>query len=241
MDAMRDQAMAIKIYFDGATLQDMFFRYQNDARICGFTTNPTLMKQAGIAHYEEFAKTVLKKISDRPVSFEVFSDELHEMEEQAKKIASWGDNVYVKIPITNTRGVSTASIIKSLSSCGVKLNITAVFTMDQVKEITQNMDNKTPIIVSLFAGRIANAGVDPVPIVEEAVRHVLDKPRCEILWASTREAFNIIQAEKAGCHIITVTNSLLDAANNFGKSLHDFSLETVKMFYQDAVSAGYEL
>lgn len=233
--------MSIKIFFDGASIQDMFFRYQHDKRICGFTTNPTLMRQSGVIHYEKFAKEVLETISDKPISFEVFSDKLDEMEEQAKKIAKWGNNVYVKIPITNTKGISTAPIIKSLSSFGVKLNITAVFTMDQVKEITQNMDNRTPIIISIFAGRIANAGVDPAPIVAEAVRHVSNRLHCEILWASTREAYNIVQAEKTGCHIITLTHSLLDAANSFGKSLKDFSLETVNMFYQDAISAGYEL
>lgn len=233
--------MAIKIFFDGANLQDIIFFYKNDSRVHGFTTNPTLMRQAKITHYEEFAKEVLKNIPDRPISFEVFSDDLNEMEAQAKKIASWGDNVYVKIPITNTKCISTAPIIKSLSFIGVKLNITAVFTVDQVKKITENIHDKTPMIISLFAGRIANAGVDPVPIVSEAVKYVSGRRCCEILWASTREAYNIVQAEKAGCHIITLTRPLLEAANNFGKSLQDFSLETVKMFYQDAVSAGYEL
>src|SRR3989338_297950 len=159
--------MAIKIFFDGASLQDMLARYENDSRVCGFTTNPTLMRQAGITDYEQFAKEVLNKIKDQPVSFEVFSDELDEMEVQAKKIASWGENVYVKIPVCNTKMASTAPIIKKLASAGVKLNITAVFTMDQVKEITKNSDAKTPMIISIFAGRIANAGVDPMQIVRE--------------------------------------------------------------------------
>lgn len=233
--------MPIKIFFDGASLKDMLFFYQNDPRISGFTTNPTLMRQAGINHYETFAREVVRKISDLPVSFEVFSDKLSEMEAQAKKIASWGDNVYVKIPITNTESISTIPIIKSLSAAGIKLNVTAVFTIHQVEEVVENIDGQTPIIISVFAGRIANAGIDPVPIVANAVKHASNKPNCEILWASTREAYNIVQAEKTGCHIITLTRSLLDAANNFGKSLSDFSLETVKMFYQDALSAGYEL
>lgn len=231
--------MPIKIFFDGANLEEMLFFYKNDPRISGFTTNPTLMRKAGITDYERFAKSALTAIADYPISFEVFSDDLAEMEKQAKKIASWGENVYVKIPITNTQSASTVPIIRSLSAAGVKLNITAVFTVSQVAEIASVVDPKTPIIISIFAGRIANAGVDPMPIMSEAIKQVQHYPQCEILWASPREAFNIVQAEAVGCHIITLTKSLLIAADNFGKPLDVFSLETVKMFYEDALTAGY--
>ena len=233
--------MAIKIFFDGASLQEMTAYYLNDKRISGFTTNPTLMRQAGVTNYEEFAKKVTEAIPDLPISFEVFSDDFTEMAIQARKIASWGKNIYVKIPITNTQCVSTATIINTLSQANIKLNVTAVFTIAQVKEILRNVHNETPLIISIFAGRIANAGVDPIPIVTEAVKLIAEKPNCELLWASTREAFNIIQAENAGCDIITVTRSLLDTAKNFGKCLNEYSLETVKMFYEDALSAGYAL
>jgi transaldolase len=233
--------MKVKIYADGANLSDMLAYYGNGSRVSGFTTNPTLMKKAGITDYEAFAKEVLSRISDLPVSFEVFSDELPEMERQARKIASWGQNVYVKIPVTNTQGVSTAPVVRSLSSCGVQVNVTAVFTIPQVKGIIGGLAADTPSIISIFAGRIANAGVDPMPIMKKAVELAKPLQNCEILWASPREALNIIQAEECGCHIITVTPDILSTLKTFGKDLHQYSLETVQMFYRDAQSAGYTL
>lgn len=233
--------MKVKIFADGANLSDMLAHYGNGSRVSGFTTNPTLMKKAGIIDYESFAKEVLSRISDLPISFEVFSDELPEMERQARKIASWGPNVYVKIPVTNTKGVSTESVVRSLSSSGVKVNVTAVFTIPQVKEILGSLCAETASIISIFAGRIANAGVDPMPIMKKAVKLARPLPRCEILWASPRGALNVIQAEECGCHIITMTPDLLAAMKNFGKDLQEYSLETVQMFYRDAQSARYTL
>lgn len=232
--------MKIKIYADGANLEDMLTTYRQKD-ISGFTTNPTLMKKAGITNYEHFAREALSVIRDLPISFEVFSDNLEEMKKQAHKIASWGDNVYVKIPITNTQGEFTGPVIKELSHNKIKLNVTAIFTIDQVRGVLDVADSSTPIIVSIFGGRIANAGIDPVPIMSEAVKIARHYPKCEILWASPREAFNIIQAEQCGCHIITVTPEILRAASDFGKDLNQFSLETVQMFYSDAQNAGYVL
>lgn len=233
--------MKIKIFADGAVLADMLAWYRNGSGVSGFTTNPTLMKKAGVRDYERFAKDVLAQIRDLPISFEVFSDDLQEMERQAMKIASWGANVYVKIPVTNTKGISTAPILKRLSSADVRLNVTAVFTPAQVEHLVQNMSPTTPCIISLFAGRIANAGVDPMPVVKRAVEIAKVLPACEILWASTREALNVVQAEECGCHIITVTPDILASLRTFGKDLTQYSLETVQMFYQDAQSAGFTL
>lgn len=233
--------MKIKIFSDGANFQEMLTCYRNDKHISGFTTNPTLMRKAGIANYESFAREVLATITDLPISFEVFSDELPEMERQAKKIATWGKNVYVKIPVTNTKKVSTAPILKNLSESGVKLNVTAVFTVNQVRQVVDSLFPGTPSIISIFGGRIANAGIDPMPIMKEAVAIAKHLPQCEILWASPREAFNIVQAEQCGCHIITVTPDILKTMKSFGKDLEQFSLETVQMFYNDAGAAGYKL
>jgi transaldolase len=219
----------------------MLVWYRNGSGVSGFTTNPTLMKKAGVQDYERFAKDVLAEITDLPISFEVFSDDLREMERQAEKIASWGANVYVKVPVTNTKGVSTAPILQRLSSAGVQLNVTAVFTLTQVEHLVQNLSAKTPCIISIFAGRIANTGVDPMPIMKRAVEIVKILPACEILWASPREALNVIQAEECGCHIITMTPDILAGLKTFGKDLAQYSLETVQMFYQDAQSAGYTL
>lgn len=230
----------IKLFADGAKLSEMVEAYES-GDIQGFTTNPTLMRGAGVSDYVAFAKEVLTKITDLPISFEVFSDELPEMERQAKEIATWGDNVYVKIPVTNTKGVSTAPIISSLSAAGVKLNVTAVFTSEQVKWITEALSADTPSVISIFAGRIANTGRDPMPYMKEAVQIASVKPKIEVLWASPREALNIVQAEECGCHIITATPSILAQRKNFGKDLAQFSLETVQMFYNDASSAGYDL
>jgi transaldolase len=199
------------------------------------------MQKAGITDYEPFAKAVSGQITDQPISFEVFSDDLNEMEQQARRIAKWGPNIYVKIPVMNTKGVSTSPIIETLAKDAVQLNVTAVFTLEQVESILQHLSPNTPSIISIFAGRIANAGIDPVPLMRNAVEMAKRLSKCEILWASPREAFNIIQAEECGCHIITVTPDLLEAKKNFGKDLKQYSLETVQMFYDDAHSAGYTL
>ncbi len=233
--------MAIKIFADGANLEDMIKHFNDNPDITGFTTNPSLMRKAGVTDYEAFAKDVLKQVTEAPISFEVFSDDLDEMERQAEKIATWGKNVYVKIPITNTKGESTARIVKSLSDKGVQLNITALFTLIQVEEIVQNLNPSTPSVISVFAGRIANTGVDPMPIMKESVQLASKLEFCEILWASTREALNIKQAEACGCQIITVPFDILKTIKHFGRDLTEYSLETVKMFYNDASEAGYKL
>ncbi len=233
--------MKIKVFSDGADLPKMKEQLQHEKQVCGFTTNPTLMRQSGIQDYESFAKEVIAAIPTLPVCFEVLSDSLEEMEQQARKIASWSPNIYVKIPVTNTKRISTAPILKNLSEEGVKLNVTAVFTNKQVEEIVRSLSHSTPSIVSIFAGRIANAGIDPVPIVKNAVECAKSLPACEILWASPREIFNVMQAESCGCHIITLTAGLLAALKTFGKDLEEYSLETVKMFYDDAQLAGYHV
>lgn len=233
-------AKKIKLYADGANLNEMMAAYKSGA-IQGFTTNPTLMKKAGIKDYESFAREVLASIKDMPISFEVFSDDLPEMERQALKINAWGSNVYVKIPVTNTKGEFTGPIIKSLSHAGVKLNVTAVFTLEQTADVIENLSKDTPAVISIFAGRIANAGVDPMPLMRAAVAMAKRLPHAEVLWASPREALNIIQAEECGCHVITITADIQAQVKNFGKDLTQFSLETVKMFYNDATSAGYSL
>ena len=207
----------------------------------GLTTNPTLMAKAGITDYLGFARDVLKQITKTPISFEVFSDELDQMYEQAKILHSLGKNVYVKIPVTNTKSESTATIIKKLSDEGVKLNVTAIFTEKQIKIVCESLSEVTPSIVSIFAGRIANAGIDPEPIMKYAVELSQSKHNMEILWASPREVFNVIQAERCGCHIITMTPEQIAATRDIGKNLEEYSLETVKMFYDDAVSAGFKL
>lgn len=232
--------LKIKIYADGANLDDMLRLYA-DPRIQGFTTNPTLMRKAGISDYAQFAQTVLSHIKDRPISFEVFSDEFDEMERQARLIASWGSNVYVKIPVTNTRAESAATLVKRLSADGIKLNVTALFTVEQVKEITEALHPDTPAIISVFAGRVADAGVDPMPIMAESLKIMASRPHAELLWASPREVFNVVQADAVGCHIITATSDVLAKLANIGKDLTEFSLDTVKMFYNDAKAAGFSL
>jgi len=233
--------MTIKIFADGADLAEMLAQYRSPSRISGFTTNPSLMRKAGVKDYEVFAKDLLAVITDWPISFEVFSDDLPEMERQARKIASWGSNVYVKVPVTNTEGTSTGPILKSLSASGIKVNVTAVFTVSQVETVVNCLAIEIPSIISIFAGRIANAGVDPVPIMQKAVSLAHRLPLCEILWASPREAFNVVQAEACGCRIITMTADLLTTLKTFGKDLSQYSLETVQMFHRDAQSAGYTL
>jgi transaldolase len=234
------QQFRIKLFADGADLNDMIEEYKKGIA-SGFTTNPTLMKKAGVKSYEEFAKAALKAIPDLPLSFEVFSDDLHGMEREARKIGSWGNNVYIKIPITNTKGESTASLVKKLSYDGLKLNVTAILTVEQVKTVAKALSPTTPSIVSVFAGRIADTGVDPMPIMKESVKILKSNPKAELLWASTRELLNLIQAESCGCHIITITNDILKKVPLVGKDLNQLSLETVQMFYTDAQSAGYRI
>ena len=232
--------LKVKLFADGADLVSMLDLYK-DPSIKGFTTNPTLMKKAGITDYEKFAKQVLLEIPDRPVSFEVFADDLDDMFVQAKTIASWGSNVNVKIPVTNTKGEFTGPIIKRLSGLGVQLNITAVFTQEQVRTIAENLSSDTAAIVSVFAGRIADSGLDPMPIMSECVEILKDFPEAELLWASPREFLNIVQADQVGCHIITAPPDLLIKMKLLGKDLTKFSLETVQMFYNDAQEAGYTI
>ena len=232
--------MNIKIFADGADKSDMI-KMNNKSFIEGLTTNPTLMKKAGIKDYEFFARDILKEIKNKPISFEVFSDDLHEMEIQAHKIAKWGNNVYVKIPVTNTKGEATYSLINSLSSKGVKVNVTAIMTLEQVRDVTLNLNPEVRSYVSIFAGRIADTGVDPIPLMSAAVQLTKLNPLAEIIWASPRELLNIFQAEKIGCHIITATNDILKKLDLVGYDLNEFSLDTVKMFYNDAKEAGYSI
>ena len=232
--------LQIKVFADGADMQGILDMYANPD-IQGFTTNPTLMRQAGVDDYEKFARELLEKIQDKPVSLEVFADEFDEMERQALKIASWGDNVNVKIPITNTKGEKSAPLIKKLSAQGVVVNVTAMMTLEQVEDVAEALDPGTGAIVSVFAGRVADTGRDPVPHMTEALNILKSRPKAELLWASPRELLNIFQADWMGCHIITVTNSLLAKLSLVGKDLDDYSRETVEMFYRDASSAGYSL
>jgi transaldolase len=231
----------IKIFADGASLPSML-ESARDPRISGFTTNPTLMRKAGISDYRAFAKEVLASIKDRPISFEVFADEFADMRRQAQDIATWGDNVYVKIPITNTRRESATPLIRELASSGVKLNVTAICTLEQVRDTAQALKGGAPSVVSVFAGRIADTGRDPIPLMKEALGmcRAADK-RIELLWASPRELLNIVQAAEVGCDIITVTPDLLKKLELVGKDLADFSLDTVQMFYRDAQAAGFKL
>ncbi len=232
--------LKIKLFADGADLDGIMEMYANPM-IQGFTTNPTLMRQVGVEDYEAFGKSVLEKVTDRPVSLEVFADEFDEMERQALKIASWGSNVNVKIPITNTKGASAADLIERLSAQGVIVNVTAIMTLEQVQAVADALSPETPAIVSVFAGRIADTGVDPIPHMAKALEILKSRPKAELLWASPREFLNLFQANDVGCHIITMTNNLLAKLGGTGKDLDQFSLETVQMFYRDASSAGYTL
>lgn len=232
--------LKIDVYADGADVRDMLSA-RNGGIVRGFTTNPTLMRKSGISDYEAFAHEALAAVSGMPISFEVFADEFAEMERQAKHIATWGEGVFVKIPITNTRGETAVPLVKRLSDAGVKLNITAILTLDQVRQITEALDPKTPAIISVFAGRIADTGRDPVPLMREAVAIAKAKPMAQVLWASPRELLNIFQAEECGCHIITVTGDILKKLAGVGKSLDELSLDTVKMFFNDATAAGFKL
>ena len=232
--------LRVKLFADGANLESML-NLASLSYIKGFTTNPTLMRKAGISDYESFARQVVEKITDRPISFEVFSDEFDEMERQAHRINSWAPNVYVKIPITNTRRESACDLIRKLSNDGLKLNITAIMTPEQVKEVADAVRGGASSFISVFAGRIADTGCDPVPVMVECLKILADCPQAELLWASPRELLNIIQADQIGCHIITATPDILGKLKGLGKDLADFSLDTVKMFYEDARAAGYSL
>ena len=229
--------LKVKLFADGADKDGMLEMYANPL-ISGFTTNPTLMKVAGVSDYESFAKDILTYITDKPISFEVFSDEFDEMEKQGLEIASWSENVNVKIPITNTKAESSVKLIDNLSSQGVSVNVTAMMTVDQVQSVLPALSKGPGSYVSVFAGRIADAGLDPLPIMREVVDLLKDYPNIELIWASPRELYNVIQANDIGCHIITATNNILKKLPTLGKDLDQFSLETVKMFYDDATAAG---
>jgi len=232
--------LKIKIFADGADKDGMLEMYRNPL-IKGFTTNPTLMRKAGVSDYQAFALNILKTIPDRPISFEVFSDDFAEMKIQARKIANWGNNVYVKIPVTNTRGETSIELVSDLTKLGVRLNVTALTTLDQVKDVAFALKGGFSAFISVFAGRIADTGRDPVPHMSSALELIHMCPNIELIWASPRELLNIFQADAIGCHIITVTNDILKKLPLVGKDLQDFSLDTVKMFRNDAIEAGYKL
>ena len=232
--------LSVKLFADGADKAAMLDLYRNPL-IRGFTTNPTLMRKAGVGDYEVFARDVLSVIRDRPISFEVFADEFDEMERQARIIAAWGPNVYVKIPVTNTRRERSLDLACRLSHAGIKLNVTALLTLDQVRDVSAALAGGAPSCVSVFAGRVADTGRDPVPLMAAAVELVSIHPGMELIWASPRELLNIFQADAIGCHIITATSDILNKLPLAGKDLHDYSLETVRMFHSDARRSGFAL
>lgn len=230
----------VKIFADGADLEAIGELAKRPG-IAGFTTNPTLMRKSGVTDYEGFARKLLERINDRPVSFEVFADDHDEMIRQARLIASWGSNVYVKIPVTDTRGTSTAPVVWELAAAGVHLNVTALLTIPQVEAASAALADGPPAIISVFAGRIADTGRDPIPIMRAALQAMTPYPQLELLWASPREILNVRQADDIGVHIITVTSDLLKKLGSLGRDLEEFSLETVRMFHSDAAAAGYLL
>jgi transaldolase len=232
--------LTIKLFADGADLEHIL-RLAADERIRGFTTNPTLMWKAGLTDYSEFCQRLLAEITDRPISFEVFADDPDEIRRQARIIAGWGANVYVKVPVTTTRGESLADVVRELSHDGVQVNVTAMFTPRQVSAITEAVADGAPSYLSVFAGRIADTGRDPVPIMRESLEIMRAAPRAELIWASPRELLNVVQADRIGCHIITCTSDVLGKLSTLGKELEAFSLETVQMFHRDAVTAGFTL
>jgi transaldolase len=237
---MKPSDLTVKLFADGADKSAMLSLYRNPL-IKGFTTNPTLMRKAGVADYEAFARDVLEAIPDRPISLEVFADDFPEMERQARKIAGWGPNVYVKIPITNTRREPSLDLVRRLTQSGIKINVTAILTLDQVSDICLVLRGGAPAYVSVFAGRIADTGRDPVPVMAAAVEIARPAPNVEIIWASPREVLNVMQANLVGCHIITATSDVLKKLDLFGKDLHDYSQETVQMFYDDAAKSRFAL
>ena len=232
--------LKVKLFADGADRGQML-RFRDNPLIRGFTTNPTLMRAAGVADYEAFASDILREISDRPVSFEVFADEFSEMERQARKIASWAENVYVKIPVTNTRRERSLDLICRLAHSGVRVSVTAIMTLEQVRDVSSALAGGAPAFVSVFAGRVADTGRDPVPLMAAAVELLSMYPNMELIWASPRELLNIFQADAVGCHIITATSGVLAKLNLVGYDLNDYSLDTVLMFYDDAARSGYRL
>jgi transaldolase len=232
--------LTVKLFLDGANLDEMIAAYQGRV-VQGFTTNPTLMRKAGVGDYETFARTAIAAIPDLPISFEVFSDGFGAMEREARKISSWGGCTYIKVPITNTKGESAIPLIEKLSGDGLRLNVTAVMTLDQVRAVVAALNPRVASIVSVFAGRIADSGIDPFPMMAKAVTILDRNPRAELLWASPREVLNVVQANQCGCQIITITGDLLRKLPLLGKDLEEFSLDTVKMFYSDALAAGYKL
>ena len=232
--------LKVKIFADGANKKDML-DMNSKSFIKGLTTNPTLMKKEGITDYRIFCKDILNTIKEKPISFEVFSDDFSEMERQAKEISSWGNKVYVKIPITNTHEENCYETVRKLSKDRVKLNITAIMTLEQVKGVVSVLDTDTPSYISIFAGRIADTGIDPEPIMIEALKIIKSKPNIELIWASPRELLNIFQADKIGCQVITVTKDILKKLTLIDYDLNTYSLDTVKMFYNDAIDAGFKL
>ena len=232
--------LQIKLFCDGANFDNIVAMAANPL-IKGFTTNPTLMRKAGVSDYEAFARKVLAAVPHRPISFEVFADDIDEMEKQARAIARWGANVNVKIPVTNTKREFTGRLIQRLSRDGIVVNVTAILTLEQVRRVADALDPNTAAIVSVFAGRIADTGVDPVPLMAEALNILSGRPKAELLWASPRELLNIFQADAVGCHIITATSDIFDKLKLVGRDLGDYSLDTVTMFYRDAAAAGYSI
>ena len=232
--------LKIKIFADGADKKQIL-QYLGNPLIKGFTTNPTLMRSAGITDYEAFAREILEAVTDRPISFEVFADEFDEMERQAHRIASWAENVYAKIPVTNTRRECAMELVQKLSHSGVKINVTALLTLNQVRKAVAALDGGAPAVISVFAGRVADTGCDPVPMMAETVKLISKHPNIELIWASPRELLNIFQANDIGCHIITVTESILSKLHIIGKDLDEYSLDTVMMFHTDAARSGFQL
>ena len=234
------EELKIKIFSDGADQKDMF-DMNNKPFVKGLTTNPSLMKKAGIKDYKSFAKDILATIKEKPISFEVFSDEFDEMEKQAMEISSWADNVYVKIPITNTKRVSSAKLIKNLAQKKIKLNITAIMNVDQVKTVLSVLNQEVPSIISVFAGRVADTGRDPIPLMKNCLKEMEINKNSELLWASSRELLNIFQANEMGCHIITVTKEIMNKLELVNYNLDEYSLDTVKNFYKDALDAKFSI
>jgi transaldolase len=236
----RVQSLKVKVFADGADLKGIIEMAKNPV-IKGFTTNPTLMRKAGISDYEAFARQLLEVVTDRPVSFEVFADDFRAMISQGRAIASWGKNVNVKVPVMNTKGEFTGSVLRSLASEGVVLNVTAIMTTDQVEAVAEVLDPKVPAIVSVFAGRIADTGIDPIPHMIACRDILVSRPKAELLWASPREVLNIFQANDIGCHIITCTNDMIGKLKLTGKDLVEYSRETVQMFYKDATASAFSI
>jgi transaldolase len=230
----------VKIFADGADLDGILALYKNPM-IKGFTTNPTLMRKAGIGDYEAFARQLLTAIPDRPISFEVFADDFDDMIAQGRVIASWGDNVNVKIPVTTTKGAFTGPVVRTLANAGVIVNVTAVMTAEQVERVAECLAPNIPAIVSVFAGRVADTGRDPIPVMRASLGALAGRPKAELLWASPRELLNIFQADEIGCHIITVSHDVLAKLSLIGKDLDEYSLETAKMFHRDATAAGFKI